>query len=224
MKFNKDIFNQLMKKIGSKPGVYSAIRRYEKKFKAYTAEAIFYFIAAKHNIKISKCDINESVLSKVDELLERDKGTEPRMKKQVQLVTKKVGKENPYDFPLSKFNLHSSLTKDCSPLFKAPYRGAIKEALLNLECHIGAKLESDKHGRDLISYAKEEGIFKRRELSEAEGLYFLYSGAISWLRNPPNHKRERYGKEEAIKIILFTDYLIQLFDQLYSEIKANKSL
>ncbi|PJE81517.1 hypothetical protein COU58_02045 [Candidatus Pacearchaeota archaeon CG10_big_fil_rev_8_21_14_0_10_32_42] len=63
-----------------------------------------------------------------------------------------------------------------------------------------------------------------RKFAESKGLYFLYSGAIMWLRNPPNHKKLKYGKEEAIKIILFTDYLIKLFDELYNtNVKVTKN-
>lgn len=219
MKFNKEVFNRLVKIIGSKQGVYSAVRRYEGKFKAYTSEAIFYFIAAKNNIKISKHRLSESLLTKVDELLERDKNPEGTKKKEIKVITKKIGKEDPFDFPLTKFRLHAGLTEDCSPIFKKPFRSAIKEALLNLEDHIRNKLKSDKDGKDLISEARAKSVFNRKRGSETEGLFFLYAGAIGWLRNPPNHQKLKYGKEEAIKIILFTDYLIQLFDQLCLENK-----
>ena len=121
------------------------------------------------------------------------------------------------NFPLSAFNLHAGLTEDCGPVFKKPFRSAIREALLNLEEKIRAKIGSDEDGHNLITEAKNKGVFKRNKSSESTGLYFLYSGAIMWLRNPPNHRKLKYGKEEALKIIVFTDYLIQLFDQLCSE-------
>jgi len=134
-----------------------------------------------------------------------------------QIIIKKVGKENPYDFPLTKFKLNSGLTEDCAPIFKKPFRGAIKEALLNLEDHIRSKINSEEDGKNLITEARNKGVFKRKKSSESEGLFFLYSGTIAWLRNPPNHRKLKYGKEEAIKIILFADYLIELFNQLCLE-------
>ena len=161
MKFNKAIFNQLVKKIGSNQGVYSTIRRYEKKFKAYTPESIFYFIAAKKNIKISKYGLEESILTKVDELLEKDKDPESRTKKQIQIVTKKVGKGDPYDFPLSKFNLDQELIDDCK--LTKPYRSCVREALLTLETKIKKKLNVNKNGKPLIQECKSRGVFKRDE-------------------------------------------------------------
>lgn len=169
-------------------------------------------LASTNGIDISKFASSEK-LKEIRELKDKDYKIETKK----QIITKKIGKESPYDFSLTKFNLNKNLTQDCSPLFKKPYRGAIKEALLSLEEHIRDKIGSDKDGRHLIGESRGKGVFKRKKNSEEEGLYFLYAGAISWLRNPPSHRKLKYKKEEAIKIILFTDYLIKLFDQLCLE-------
>lgn len=171
-------------------------------------------LASLNGIDISKF-VSSEKLKEIRNL--KDNDYKIKTKKEVIKKTVKVGKENPYEFPLSKFNLNKGLTEDCGPIFKKPYRSAIREALLNLEEHIRSRIKSDEDGHDLIKEAKKKGVFKRKKNSETDGLYFLYSGGIMWLRNPPNHKKLKYGKEEAMKIILFVDYLIQLFDQLILE-------
>jgi hypothetical protein len=35
-----------------------------------------------------------------------------------------------------------------------------------------------------------------------------------WIRNPSAHKKIAYTKEEALKIVIFVDYLIKLFEGL----------
>lgn len=216
-KYNKQVFSILESKIGSKQGVYSSIRRAEKIYNAYNSEIIFYFIAAKKGVKISKYGLNNYTLEKVNELLEKDKNKGKPKPLTKDVIERKIGKETPYEFPISGFNLNSELAKDCSPLFKKPFRASIREALLNLEHHMRVKLNSEQDGRDLIKEAKEKGVFSRKKRNESDGLYFLFSGTILWLRNPPNHKKLKYDREEAVKIILFIDYLIELFDQLCLE-------
>lgn len=166
---------------------------------------------------VNGIDISEFASSEKLREIRNLKDEEYKIEVKKQIIKRKIGKESPYDFPLTKFNLNKNLTQDCSSLFKKPYRGAIKEALLSLEEQIRDKIGSDKDGRNLIGEARRKGVFKRKKNSEEEGLYFLYAGAISWLRNPPSHRKLKYEKEEAIKIILFTDYLIKLFDQLCLE-------
>lgn len=163
--------------------------------------------------KLSKED-KASLPNNVPEIIERYKidrmPDSAHPKKQV--ILKQVGKENPYEFPLVKFNLDDELTKDCK-LIK-PYRGAVKEALLTLETKMKRKLNTTKNGQDLIKECSSRGVFDRQDKSEKDGLYFLFSGAIGWFRNPPSHNKTNYEKEDALKIILFTDYLIKLFYDL----------
>jgi len=131
------------------------------------------------------------------------------------VVLKKTKDKSPYNYPLSKFNIDRELVQDCKLI--QPYRACIREALLTLETRIGDKLGSEKTGKQLIQECKKMGVFNRQNKSEEEGLFFLFMGSILWLRNPPSHKKLKYDREEAIKIILFTDHLINLFEKLCSE-------
>jgi hypothetical protein len=217
MKFNKQIFDNLVKLIGSEQGVYSAIRRKETKHKAATSEILFYLVATEHDIKISKYIKDQAILDKVDLLIQKEENGSSKLENRAKVVTKIVKEEDPYNFPLSKFRIDSELIKDCK-LIK-PYRSCIKEALLTLETRIKHKLKVNKNGKALIQECKSRNVFKKNEPSEEEGLYFLFMGAIEWLRNPPSHNKIHYTKEDAVKIILFTDYLIGLFNSLCAENK-----
>ena len=130
---------------------------------------------------------------------------------------KKSTKDTPYDYPLSKFNLDTELVKNCK--IHPPYRTAIKEAALVLETRIRDKLKlgPEYTGVSLVKKAKREDLFKRPVRSEAEGLLFTYMGVFQWIRNPPGHRKIHYTKEEAIKIVLYIDYLIKLLDDLINE-------
>ena len=126
----------------------------------------------------------------------------------------KTEKDSPYDYPLSKFNVDKKLIKNCK--MTKPYREAVREAALELEVRIRNKLKLSPEctGKHLILQAKKMEIFQRSVSSESDGLFFTYMGAFQWLRNPPGHQQVHYTKEEAIKIILYFDYLIKLFDNL----------
>ena len=122
--------------------------------------------------------------------------------------------KSPYDLPLIKFGIHPELIRDCK-LVK-PYRNSIREASLTLETIIQNKLELDSgyYGMKLIKERKSRGIFQMDIASEEQGVYFHFAGAIEWLRNLASHKKVHYSKQDALKLILFTDHLIGLFDDL----------
>lgn len=124
---------------------------------------------------------------------------------------------SPYDLPLTRYDLDAELVADCK--VQKPYRKAVSEALLTLETRIRATLglPDTYTGAALITEANKRGIFKRTVPAEEQGLYFLFMGAFNWLRNPPGHKKVEYTKEEAVKVVLFTDYLIKLFDDLFNK-------
>jgi hypothetical protein len=124
---------------------------------------------------------------------------------------------SPYDLPLTKYDIDTELIADCK--MQAPYRKAVSEALLTLETRMRTTMAvADTFtGAALIKEAKNKGVFNRAVKSEEEGLYFIFMGAMEWLRNPPGHKKIKYTKEEAMKIVLFTDYLIKLFDALFNK-------
>ncbi len=125
--------------------------------------------------------------------------------------------KSPYDLPLTKYNIDPELIADCK--IQKPYRKAVSEALLTLETRIRSTLSLPETciGVDLISEAAKKGVFRLNVASEGAGLVMFYRGAMMWLRNPPGHKKIEYTKEEAVKIVLFTDYLIKLFDDLVNK-------
>jgi hypothetical protein len=217
-RYNKTIFDILLKKIGSKWGVYSAIRRKELIFKAVKPEILFYLVAIDHGIKISKHEKDENILAKVDELSQRGSSIQVRqVEDKVKNESMKQSEVDPFLIPLSKYNLFSDLSKECK--IRKPYSKEINYAILNLEDFMRKKMGLDDsfYGIKLVDEAKKLGVFKRRVAGESEGLNFLYRSAILWLRNGGAHKKRGSEKEECFKIILFTDYLIKLFDDLYEQ-------
>lgn len=125
---------------------------------------------------------------------------------------------SPYDLSLAKFNLDSELVRDCK--MKTPYRNTVREAMLTLEIRIREKLALADSiiGVRLIDEARNRGVFKRTVKAEEEGLYMLYRGAMLHFRNPPGHRKIVYSKEDALKILFFSDYLIKLFMELSKSI------
>ena len=165
---------------------------------------------------------NNEELVKVQQTLNRFDFEDDKTKKDTSIPSQlakdhnrdKTAKDSPYDYPLSKFNVDKKLIKNCK--ITKPYREAVREAALELEVRIRNKLKLGPEctGKHLILQAKKMEIFRRSVPSESEGLFFTYMGAFQWLRNPPGHHQVPYTKEEAIKLILYFDYLIKLFDDL----------
>ena len=75
-------------------------------------------------------------------------------------------------------------------------------------------LDETFYGEKLITEAKTREVFKRKLKGEEDGLFFMYMGAIKWLRNPSGHRKIKYTKEDSIKIVLYADFLIKLFEDL----------
>lgn len=147
---------------------------------------------------LSKFDFNEHVAAK----------------KRTNNSSEQKEERSPYDIPLARYDLDEELIRDCK--IQHPYRKAVSEALLTLETRIREKLglPDDCIGVALIDEAQKRDIFKRSVQSEALGLAMLYRGGIMWLRNPAGHRKIEYSKEDALKIVLFSDYLIKLFEDL----------
>lgn len=112
---------------------------------------------------------------------------------------------------LDKLNLDPVIKKDCFPLRK-PYRTHVGEAYLTVENLIKQelKLPDSLVGVDVVSEATKKGLFDRSVNSEKEGLGLLFRGTVLWLRNPAHHRKGDMPKEEALKVILFADYLTKL--------------
>jgi len=225
----KDILNKEIIKIFEKSKKWKSqtIRDNVSRFKikycsSCTQDAAAYILGLAIGVKVwrkLKKEDKDSLPINFSEIVERykeGKNLEQSNRKKPILV-KQVGKEHPYDFPLSKFNIDDELIKDCK-LVK-PYRSCVREALLTLETKIKKKLSTNKNGKGLIQECRNKGVFDRQSASEKEGIYFLFMGAIGWFRNPPSHSKINYTKEDTIKIILFIDYLIKLFFELCKQNK-----
>lgn len=130
---------------------------------------------------------------------------------------KRKNDKSPYDMPLGKYGIDLELVKDCR--IQKPYRKPVIEALLTLETRIRKTLKAGDSvtGTDLVSEASKQGVFTRSVRSEQDGLDQLYRGVFLWFRNPPGHRKVEYSKEDAVKMVLFVDYLIRLFDDLYNK-------
>lgn len=115
---------------------------------------------------------------------------------------------------IQELDMDIELVKDCFPL-KPPYRKQANEALLTIETRMKHKLRSDPShtGIDIIDDAKGLGVFNRSVPAEAQGIELLFRGSVMGIRNVLGHNKPDMSKEEAIKIILFVDYLIKLFDE-----------
>lgn len=112
---------------------------------------------------------------------------------------------------LDQLDIDPVIKRDCFPLRK-PYRTHVGEAYLTVENFIKQelKLPDSLVGTDVVSEAYKKGLFNRPVNSEREGLNLVFRGAVLWLRNPAHHRKGDMPKEDALKMILFADYLVKL--------------
>lgn len=223
MTTSKTIRQELLKKMAT-PTIYKRIKAVKKK----TGNSISKEIAVDVVASLEGVDVH-SILKKEgrdeelkdfrDTMAKFDFGNGVAVKRPVVISGNSENREekSPYDLPLAKYGIDSELIKDCK--IQQPYRKAVSEALLTLETRIRSTLglPDTYTGAALITEAKTKGVFKRTVPAEEEGLYFLFMGAIKWLRNPTGHRKVEYSKEDAVKIVLFTDHLIKLFDDLFNK-------
>lgn len=112
---------------------------------------------------------------------------------------------------LDDLKVERAIKRDCFPL-RQPYRKDVGEAYLTLENVMKDEL-GIQHARnmmDVVAQARATGLFKRTEQSEEDGLGQLFNASALWLRNPPHHRKDVIPKDDALKMILFADYLIKL--------------
>jgi len=123
--------------------------------------------------------------------------------------------ENLLESMLQDWDLDKELIRDCFPL-KKPYRNQASEALLTVETRMKKKLRlrRTKIGTDIVADANRMGVFKTGVPGEEQGIALLFKGSVMGIRNVLGHNKPNMNKEEAIKIILFADYLIKLFESL----------
>lgn len=142
----------------------------------------------------------------------RKKGIrKPHPKPTEEPAAKKVVKILDLEKALDQLDIDQVIKKDCFPLRK-PYRTHVGEAYLTLENFIKQELKLPDHlvGIDVISEAAKMGLFNRSVSSERDGLNHIFRGAVLWLRNPAHHRKGDMPKEEALKMILYADYLVKL--------------
>jgi hypothetical protein len=142
----------------------------------------------------------------------RKKGIrKPRPKPTEEPAAKKVVKILDLEKALDQLDINPVIKKDCFPL-RRPYRTHVGEAYLTLENYIKQQLRLPDHlvGIDVISEAAKKGLFSRSVSSERDGLNQIFRGAVLWLRNPAHHRKGDMSKQEALKMILFADYLTKL--------------
>ena len=124
------------------------------------------------------------------------------------------------ELSIQNWDLDKELAHDCFPL-KEPYRNQASEALLTVETRMKKKLKlpSGTIGVAIIDDAIRMGVFKRSDRSVEDGVQLLFRGSVLAIRNILVHTKTKMKKQDAIKIILFADYLIKLFEMLFKENK-----
>jgi hypothetical protein len=155
----------------------------------------------------------------IDSELKKKETKKPPPKPPQSLLAEKI-KILDFEKALDQLDIDPVIKKDCFPLRK-PYRTHVGEAYLTLENFIKQELKLPDHlvGIDVISEAAKKGLFNRSVSSERDGLNQIFRGAVLWLRNPAHHRKGDMPKEEALKMILFADYLMKLVTK---QMKLNK--
>ena len=221
--------SKLVKEAIDKKGIpYQTIHSRKKSYRkktdnAISSETALYLVAAKEGVDVPKLLKKDNKLQELQDFKNAhatynfDSREIKRKPKSKNNEEKKESIKSPYDFPLSCYNLDKDLTNDCK--ITKPYRNAVKEAMLTLEDRMRTSLKVDEsvHGVELVTEAAHQGVFNRKNKGEQEGLQLLFRGAFQWIRNPPGHRKIEYSKEDAIKMVLFADYLINLFEQLFNK-------
>lgn len=135
-------------------------------------------------------------------------------RKSSDLPSEPKDERSPYDLPLTKYELDPELANDCR--MHPPYRKAVSEAFVTLETRMKKTLNLPDSciGVEVVEEARKKGVFKSSVPAEEQGLNMLYKGVIMSIRNPAAHRKVEYTRDDAMKIILFTDYLIRLFEDL----------
>ena len=99
------------------------------------------------------------------------------------------------------------------------YHDVVTNAFPILEDRIRAKIGVDPSysGRKLIDYAfnpKTGKLALGETKSEREAFYFIFQGALGFLRNPPSHRlTENESNIEAFEIICMVDLLLRIVDK-----------
>jgi hypothetical protein len=146
-----------------------------------------------------------------DSELKKKRIRKPPSKPTEELPASNIVKILDFEKALDQLDIDPIIKKDCFPLRK-PYRTHVGEAFTTLENVLRDELQLPAHlvGIDLVSKASQKGLFNRTVSSEKDGLIQSFRGAFLWFRNPAHHKKEEFSKEDALKMILFADYLVKV--------------
>jgi uncharacterized protein (TIGR02391 family) len=115
------------------------------------------------------------------------------------------------------------LRNDCAELLenRKYYIDAIRRASVVLEQRLrkaveGTEVEKLQYGVSLVRYAlaKDTGKLVISDIpNEQDGVFQLFNGAFTFVRNPPAHKKVQYTELEAWQTINLIDYLLLLLRQ-----------
>ena len=122
-----------------------------------------------------------------------------------------------------EINLNRDIYRAAIKLFEdGHYANAIENAFKVLESKVKIRSgRNDLHGTDLMQtvFSPKNPILKFNtlqndsEISEQQGMMFLYSGLISALRNPRAHNIIEDTPQMAIEIISFINLLVKALDK-----------
>jgi len=113
---------------------------------------------------------------------------------------------------------NENLWRACKSSFESgEYWDACLHAFRHLETKIREKagLSPDEHGVDLVNKAfnPSQGILKIPNCatrSEEEGFFFINRGIVMFHRNAKGHREGEVERKDAIKIICYVDYLLNI--------------
>ena len=112
---------------------------------------------------------------------------------------------------------HPALKARIDRLTSAPLDTVIREAGVVFEHYLRNKVDpnSGRYGVDLIDYALKSGdklVFSSHG-GEQQGIYYLFRGAMQFIRNPPMHKIIDYPESMAQQYLRLIDSLMILLDR-----------
>ena len=112
---------------------------------------------------------------------------------------------------------HPALKARIDRLTSAPLDTVIREAGVTFEHYIRNKVDPNggRFGVDLIDYSLKSGdklVFSSHG-GEQQGIYYLFRGAMQFIRNPPMHKIIDYPESMAQQFLRLIDALMMLLDK-----------
>jgi hypothetical protein len=111
---------------------------------------------------------------------------------------------------------HPELKARLIKLTSAPLDTVMREAGVVFEHYLRSKAgpNNTKYGVDLVDDALKNGdklVFSSHG-GEQQGVYFLFRGAMQFIRNPPMHKIIDYPESMALQSLRLIDSLMTLLD------------